>query len=69
MAGENKKDPKNVYSNRKIFKKNDPMHDTIKGKAATWLLNTFGKKPNNKPTGKVSIKPAWVHTSRKGGAR
>ena len=51
-------DPKNVYKDRKIFKKNDPMHDTIKGKAATWLLNTFGKKSNSKPKGTLYIKKA-----------
>ena len=73
MAGENKKDPKNVYKDYKIFKYNkyykDPFHDTIKGKIATYPLNKFGSKPNNKVKGTVSIKPAWVHTSRKGGAR
>ena len=34
-----------------------------------WLRKTFMPKTNNKVKGTVSIKPAWVHTSRKGGAR
>ena len=58
------KDPKDVYKNRKIFPKNDPMHDTIKGKIATYLLNKFGSKPNNKPKGKPFIKKASMKGPR-----